>query len=345
MSKARSVPTAWGPRLLAAAVAVPFLIGTASAEPPRFTLPIQCDPGKDCWIVNYPDHDPSPGVKDYACRDASYDGHKGTDFAIRDLEEMRQGVPVLAAAAGTVLGVRDGMEDVDFRRLPGGRKALEGKDCGNGVGIDHGDGWWTQYCHMRRASLKVKTGQKVEAGQTLGLVGHSGRAMFPHLHFQVMRKKAVVDPFSGPGKTDACDPRVARMWKAETAPRIGYGPSAIYNMGFSAKVPKSAAVRDGLHQDEVLPAQAPALLLWADIFRVRKGDTLTLIITGPDGEEVVSHGNVLDKTQARRFVFAGKKRKALFWPRGAYLGEVVLKRGGDGPQAGEIRARRTITIR
>jgi hypothetical protein len=34
------------------------------------------------------------------------------------------------------------------------------------------------------------------------------------------------------------------------------------------------------------------------------------------------------KTQARRFVFVGKKRKTSLWPPGVYRGEIVLKRKG-----------------
>ena len=118
------------------------------------------------------------GVGDYNCGKASYDGHKGGDFAIRDMGVMRDGIPVLAAAKGTVAELRDGMADVDFN-LIGGPSAVKGKECGNGVTLRHRDGWSTQYCHLRRGSVSVKNGQNVEAGARLGMVGHSGRAMFP----------------------------------------------------------------------------------------------------------------------------------------------------------------------
>ena len=53
----------------------------AEAKPPALGLPIRCRPGKDCWLVNFVDVDPSPGRRDYACRKRTYDGHKGTDIA------------------------------------------------------------------------------------------------------------------------------------------------------------------------------------------------------------------------------------------------------------------------
>ena len=74
-------------------------------------LPIDCRPGVDCWILRYVDHDPGPGVRDYACGKLAGDGHKGTDFAIRDQAAMVAGVEVRAAAAGIVDALRDGMPD------------------------------------------------------------------------------------------------------------------------------------------------------------------------------------------------------------------------------------------
>ena len=60
----------------------------AEAKPPALGLPIRCRPGEDCWLVNLVDVDPGPGRRDYACGKMTYDGHKGTDIAIRDLAVM-----------------------------------------------------------------------------------------------------------------------------------------------------------------------------------------------------------------------------------------------------------------
>src|SRR5258706_7526145 len=80
----------------------------SSAQLPGFSLPLRCTPGSDCWIANHVDLDPGPGVRDYTCARFSYDGHNGTDFALRDLNAMAEGVAVLAAAAGRVLRARNG---------------------------------------------------------------------------------------------------------------------------------------------------------------------------------------------------------------------------------------------
>lgn len=52
---------------------------------------------------------------------------------------------------------------------------------GNSIYIDHGMNLFSQYAHL--SELKVKAGDKVKAGQTIGLVGTTGFSTGPHLHF------------------------------------------------------------------------------------------------------------------------------------------------------------------
>lgn len=53
------------------------------------------------------------------------------------------------------------------------------------------DGKWytTRYGHMEEGSLKVKTGQKVEAGTILGIMGNTGASAGRHLHFEIVEGK------------------------------------------------------------------------------------------------------------------------------------------------------------
>ena len=152
--------------------------------------PINCDLNGPCYIQQYVDHDASQNASDFTCSGLSYDGHKGTDFALATYDMIAQGVNVLASATGTVAGLRDGMEDVQFTAETA--LGIDGRECGNGVVLRHENGWETQYCHLRKGSIAVTEGQEVTAGEVLGQVGMSGRAAFPHVHLSVQMDRLFV---------------------------------------------------------------------------------------------------------------------------------------------------------
>ncbi len=94
--------------------------------------------------------------------------HAGLDF------RGPIGAPIYAAAAGTVsfAGVRSGY--------------------GNCIEIDHGNGLMTRYAHM--SGYRARAGQKVAAGQVVGLIGSTGRSTGPHLHFEVRINDRPLNP-------------------------------------------------------------------------------------------------------------------------------------------------------
>ena len=63
---------------------------------------------------------------------------------------------------------------------------------GNMVEVSHGNGYVTRYAHNKANMVAV--GDKVKKGQVIALMGSTGRATGPNLHFEVIRNGRTVDP-------------------------------------------------------------------------------------------------------------------------------------------------------
>ncbi len=96
--------------------------------------------------------------------------HKGVDYA------GRRGSEIVAVADGVVAE----------SRFYGG--------FGNFVEINHGQGYVTRYAHNQRNL--VQAGNRVTRGQVIALLGSTGRATGPNLHFEVLHEGRVVDPMT-----------------------------------------------------------------------------------------------------------------------------------------------------
>lgn len=94
--------------------------------------------------------------------------HKGFDIA------NRKGTPIIATANGTVTFA--------------GKKGAYG----NVVVIDHGHGMVTRYAHTEK--MLVKRNDKVKRGDTIALIGNSGRSTGPHVHYEVHLNGIPVNP-------------------------------------------------------------------------------------------------------------------------------------------------------
>lgn len=121
-----------------------------------------------------------------------YPGHNGVDYGIPN------GTPIKAAAAGTVAQV-----------------AFENGGYGNYVRLSHVDGsttYSTYYAHL--ASASVSPGQKLNAGDVMGLSNNTGASTGPHLHF------GLKIPGQNPAYKDYVDP-MPYFSGAVTAPGTG----------------------------------------------------------------------------------------------------------------------------
>ncbi|MEW2375518.1 peptidoglycan DD-metalloendopeptidase family protein [Micromonospora sp. NPDC047812] len=122
---------------------------TAKPKPKKTSKP------KPSWVI------PMKGAAITSCYGPRWGTqHAGIDFA------LPAGTPVRAAFGGTVTKAGD-----------------VGDGYGISVFVDHGNGYLTHYAHL--STTKVGVGEKVAAGQTIGLEGSTGDSTGPHLHFEV----------------------------------------------------------------------------------------------------------------------------------------------------------------
>ncbi len=310
------------------AIAVATAVSCASpvfAQDIRLSIPIACNLGEDepCFIQNYVDADPGPGYTDFACQPLSYNGHKGTDFALRSEADLARDVPVLAAAAGVVKGTRNTI--IDRLYTPETAAAAKGKECGNGLVIDHGDGWETQYCHMKQGSVRVKTGDRITAGDILGAVGLSGKTQFPHLHLSVRHNGKTIDPFNPSGQKTCQVAPSETLWSMPPT----YQAGGVIDAGFAAEIPDYSTVKSGTAGSETLPATSSALVLWGYAFGSQTGDTLVMEIRDNSDNVVFENTVELTKAQAQFFRAGGRRTQGAAWFQpGTYTGTVQMMRNG-----------------
>ena len=314
-------------RIGRAALAAMALIALGAKPRPepllRLSLPLACHLGTDCAVQSYVDDDPGPDSHDFLCRGRTYQGHNGTDFRIPSLTRMHAGVPVLASASGRVLRVRDGVPDISVRER--GTAAVAEEECGNGLVIDHGHGWETQYCHLARGSVRVRPGQRVRNAATLGLVGLSGDTEFPHVHLTVRKDGRAIDPFAYGAAPASCGGG-RMLWRD----RIAYQSGKVLVAGFATRpVTTAEAQAYGAGQQPRPTASGPALVAFVQAIGLEKGDIQKLSIVGPDARVVAAaEAPPLDHDKAQAIVDVGRKRPVEGWPPGVYQANYAVRRGG-----------------
>jgi hypothetical protein len=320
-----------------------FTLPAAADEAPRFDLPVACPADVGCVVRSFVDEDPGPDAKDWRCGRLTYDGHKGTDIRVPDGVAMAKGIQVLAAAPGTVLRLRDGMDDVSIRVT--GADAVKNREAGNSLIIDHGDGWETQYGHLRKGSIIVKPGQAVTAEQPIALMGLSGNTEFTHTHFEVRHNGKPVDPYSGADMGTGCGAAGTPLWTERARAALAYREDAPFDAGFADARPDEWAARAGAYAGLGSTVDSPALVFWIDVVGHRMGDRQSMRLIGPDGAALAEAADTVEQPRVQWFQFIGKKRPADGWPAGRYRGEYSLTRDVNGQPQTVIAIKREIDLR
>ncbi len=301
-------------------------VSAQAAEGPRLGLPVDCDMPAVCFIQQYVDTQAGEGAQDYRCGPLSYNDHGGTDIRVRTMAEMEAGVAVIAAAPGVVRGMRDGMADVNVSEI--GHAALDGRDAGNGVVIDHGDGWETQYSHLKRGSVKVRQGQRVERGTPLGEIGLSGNTEFPHVDFAVRHNGVTLDPFTGRAEATGCG-QGESLWDPTLKEALAYVPGGSLFDGFLDRPPKHDEAVAGAYRDARPDRTAQALVYYGVAWGLRGGDRQEIELIGPDGKTIARSESEIERNKARWLGFVGRRQPAEGWPTGVYKGSYKVWRGDE----------------
>ena len=98
------------------------------------------------------------------------------------------GAEVLAVSDGKIVFVKDGIPEnvpqASGEIKPAAPLARE-TNAGNWIAIDLGNNRYAFYAHLQPNNLRVKNGDRVRKGQVIALLGNSGNAVGPHLHFHI----------------------------------------------------------------------------------------------------------------------------------------------------------------
>lgn len=144
-------------------------------------------------------------------------GHLAVDWS------AAEGTGIMAAAAGKVTYTGGTAKNT---------MGTSSRSYGLNVIVDHGNGYSTLYAHV--SGFDVTVGQQVTQGQQIARVGNTGYSVAPHLHFELRRGTAKIDPSPFLGANYAQNSGIAGSGTASSV-RAGMGGSADAGLlGFSS---------------------------------------------------------------------------------------------------------------
>ncbi len=172
----------------------------------------------------------------------NYDGHPGYDY------KAEKGMDVKAAYGGKVVNILNTSTNTYGRCVPRGIDKTGGCEAWGYVGIDHGNGYVTQYGHLSKINDEIlQQGATVKKGDKIGLSGEKGVDGNPHLHFEVLKVKerarygyTFVDPYGWEGLPNEDD--LENVTEIKNVRLWDYPPEAFTH----------SAIKDDIHHKEYL---------------------------------------------------------------------------------------------
>lgn len=303
----RTIPTL---SLMAlAALAAACDSSTDPPEPTLFQTPIEGEPYVDWYYGALPNHGGDWLIyEDYACGEKTRAFNHTTDFILPTFQAMEDGVNVLAAAAGEVVGLLDGQYDqhLVFRR----------GQVGNQVWLRHEDGFTSRYYNLK-AGIPVERGEWVEAGQVIGQAGSSGYSNWPRLGFEARdADDEPFDPWTGPCSGP-------RSYWVDQYPEYPDRFVVIDNGTMSAP-PVISIIAEGPPRRSTF-AQGYAVGFWAHVMN-RPAGVLSLEVLDPDGLVEIGGSAEFERPRVANDILGG----VLYLAPDAKLGTWVIQWAMDG---------------
>ncbi len=260
---------------------------------PLYDWPLDYPPAHEKYMLaNYVDNNLNVGIADYMGGLHAYDGHRGIDIGPASFREMDEGCRILSAAEGTVV-------EITYTYYDRNRGS-----CGAGtnyVRVRNDDGTFTGYYHLRKNSIAVNVGQRVERGMFLGYMGSSGCSSGAHLHFECNIDDPggpMRDPFTGTYNTQPS------LWVNQTS-YMGTEPFWVQDVGITTQGAvggnmfswPDTLLSEKPSQPVVMGISEPWLCVRFN-FQSRLGDVYHLEVKRPNGSTYTSVDNAPGRWQA-----------------------------------------------
>jgi hypothetical protein len=187
---------------------------------------------------------------------------------------------------------------------------MGGRECGNGVVIDHKGALSSQYCHLKNGSLTVRPGMNVRRGERIGSIGSSGLAEFPHVHLSVRRDGKPVEPVTGKplaDKAHGCGDLSGSLFDTGARQALAQPPVAILDVGLANAPPELVnLVRTG--GPPLASGRSNSAVVWVWAINVDEGSRFRIRLVGPGEVALIDHTtNALARRKANYLAYVGRK--------------------------------------
>lgn len=260
-------------------------------------FPLDCQLGTNCWLSSLPRHYFKDKQLDFRCGPITKDNNLGTEFIIKDMQQMMEGVDVIAPISGQVIAKQDGHED---------NLSLGGDSCGNMITIAN-EQFIVIFCHLKNMSVRLNKGEKVNTGDVIGQVGASGYVDHPKLFMKLEMvdddKVRDLDPFYG--RQLDCGLPPESLWENVELMDFNARTGIVFNYGFAFDNITAYIIANGEHKKNI-PANPKIFVGFVEMLSVNKGDVVNISITDSSGSVIASRKHEFGKFQTRYLLYVEK---------------------------------------